>query len=155
MILIISTIYTGITKHFTEAHRPFYSKRIPRGTAERGKVYTEVTLLEYKILKELEKNPSHTQRSLAQKLNVSLGKINYLLAGLVEKGIIKAKRLKDEPGAIRWNYILTPQGLKEKAVITREYLKKRTQEFYQIQKEIESLKNEVNSGETQNTTEEK
>jgi EPS-associated MarR family transcriptional regulator len=100
-------------------------------------------MIKYKLIKELEENPSQTQRSLAQKLNISLGKVNYLLSGLVEKGIIKAKKLKNNPNKIRWQYILTPQGMKEKIKITRDYLKNRLYEFENIQKEIEELKKEV------------
>jgi len=100
-------------------------------------------MIEYKVIKELEENPSHTQRSLAQKLNVSLGKVNYILSGIVEKGIIRAKRLKNSPDKIRWQYLLTPQGMKEKIKITHEYLTRRVKEFEQIQKEIEELKKEV------------
>ena len=105
-------------------------------------------MIEYKVIKELEENPSHTQRSLAQKLNVSLGKMNYVLSGLVEKGIIKAKKLKNHPDKIRWQYLLTPQGVKEKIKITGEYLKKRLKEFEQIQNEIEELKEEVKKNNT-------
>jgi EPS-associated MarR family transcriptional regulator len=100
-------------------------------------------MIEYKVIKELEANPSHTQRTLAHKLDVSLGKINYVLSGLIQKGIIKAKKLKNHPENIRWQYILTPQGVKEKIIITREYLKKRIREFEQIQTEIEELKKDV------------
>ena len=98
---------------------------------------------EYHIIKELEGNPRHTQRSLAQSLNISLGKANYLLAGLIEKGIVKAKKLKNHPDKIRWQYILAPKGLKGKAAITRDYLRNRLAEFEKIQKEIEELKAEV------------
>lgn len=94
---------------------------------------------EYKILKEIESNPSHTQRSLAEKLNVSLGKINFLISGLVEKGIIKVKKLKNNPDKIRWQYILTREGIKEKVRITKEYLNKRTKEFEDLKKELEEL----------------
>ena len=100
-------------------------------------------MIEYKLIKEIEKNPRHTQRSLAQKLNISLGKVNYVISGLIEKGIIKAKKLKNDPDKIRWQYILTPQGMKEKLIITHIYLKKRIQEFEQIQNEIIELKKEV------------
>ncbi len=100
-------------------------------------------MIEYKVIKELEENPSHTQRSLAEKLNISLGKANYILSGLMEKGIIKAKKLKNNPDKIRWQYILTPRGVKEKIRITHEYLKKRIKEFELIQNEIEELKKEV------------
>ena len=53
---------------------------------------------EYKLIHELEKNPFHTQRTLADKLNISLGKANYLLAGLIEKGIVKTNKLKNGSG---------------------------------------------------------
>jgi len=71
-------------------------------------------MIEYHLLKEIDANSQHTQRTLAEKLGVSLGKVNYLLAGLVEQGVIKAKRLKNEPKSVRWQYLLTPQGVKEK-----------------------------------------
>lgn len=95
---------------------------------------------EYKVIKEIESNPSHTQRSLAKKLNVSLGKINFIISGLVEKGIVKAKKIKNHPGKIRWQYILTPKGIKEKIKITKEYLYKRTIKFENLKKELEELK---------------
>jgi MarR family transcriptional regulator, temperature-dependent positive regulator of motility len=100
-------------------------------------------MIEYKIIRELESNRSHTQRSLAQSLDISLGKVNYVLAGLIEKGIIKAKKLKNSPGQIRWEYILTPDGVREKVKITKNYLARRIAEFKDLQKEISQLKNEI------------
>jgi len=102
-------------------------------------------MIDYHLIKEIEQNPSQSQRSLAQKLNISLGKVNYLLSGLVEKGIVKIRRLKDDPDKIRWQYILTPEGIKEKIKITQIYLKNRVVEYEKIQKEIENLKKEVDS----------
>ncbi|MBD3347069.1 MAG: MarR family EPS-associated transcriptional regulator [Chitinivibrionales bacterium] len=99
--------------------------------------------IEYKIIREIEKEPCQTQRGLAKKLNVSLGKANYVLAGLVEKGIIKAKKLKNQPGQIRWQYLLTPKGVKEKIVITQGYLNNRLDEFDKLQQEITELKKAV------------
>jgi EPS-associated MarR family transcriptional regulator len=101
-------------------------------------------MIEYKVIREIEKNPSHTQRSLAEKLDISLGKANYVLAGLIEKGIIKAKKLKNSPGQIRWQYILTSEGMKEKIKITKNYLERRLFEFENLQKEINQLQSEVN-----------
>lgn len=106
-------------------------------------------MIEYKVIKEIENNPSHTQRSLADKLDISLGKVNYVLAALIEKGIVKAKKLKNEPGNIRWQYILTPSGVKEKLKITKTYLHKRLLEYEEIQKEIEFLKKDVTKQEIQ------
>jgi len=98
---------------------------------------------EYKLIREIEQNPYHTQRTLAEKLGISLGKANYLLAGLIQKGIIKTLKLKNDPDKIRWKYILTPKGLREKLVITRDYLQRRISEFELIQREIQELKIEV------------
>jgi EPS-associated MarR family transcriptional regulator len=100
-------------------------------------------MIEYKVIREIELNPSHTQRSLAGKLDISLGKVNYVLAGLIEKGIVKAKKLKNNPENIRWQYILTPSGVKEKMKITQQYLQRRIVEFEDLQKEIELLKKDV------------
>jgi EPS-associated MarR family transcriptional regulator len=101
---------------------------------------------EYKLIREIERNPFHTQRTLATTLHISLGKANYLLAGLIQKGIIKARKLRNDPEKIRWEYILTPKGIKEKIIITRDYLQKRMNEFEAIQREIEELKSEVEHG---------
>jgi|WetSurMetagenome_2_1015567.scaffolds.fasta_scaffold00026_61 MarR family transcriptional regulator, temperature-dependent positive regulator of motility len=100
-------------------------------------------MIEYKLIREIEQNPSHTQRSLAEKLDISLGKVNYVLAGLVEKGIVKAYKLKSHPDKIRWQYILTPEGVKEKIRLTQRYLRRRMQEYNEIRKEIELLEREV------------
>jgi EPS-associated MarR family transcriptional regulator len=99
-------------------------------------------MIEYKVIREIELNPSHTQRSLAEKLDISLGKVNYVLAGLIEKGIIKAKKLKNSPEKIRWQYVLTPAGVKEKINITQQYLQRRIKEFEELQLEIAILKKE-------------
>jgi EPS-associated MarR family transcriptional regulator len=85
----------------------------------------------------------HTQRSLAEKLDISLGKVNHVLAGLIEKGIVKAKKLKNNPENIRWQYILTSEGVREKIKITKNYLARRIVEFEDLQKEIELLKKDV------------
>lgn len=98
---------------------------------------------EYKVLKEIESNPSHTQRSLAEKLNVSLGKINFIISGLVEKGIVKAKKFKKHPDKIRWQYILTPEGIKEKIKISKEYLNRRIEEYENLKNEILELQEEA------------
>lgn len=100
-------------------------------------------MIEYKVIREIELNPSHTQRSLAESLNISLGKANYVLAGLIEKGIIKAKKLKNISGQIRWQYILTPDGVREKVRIAKNYLAHRIVEFEQLQKEIHQLQKEM------------
>jgi EPS-associated MarR family transcriptional regulator len=104
---------------------------------------SRITNHDYHILREIEKNPSHTQRSLAQKLDISLGKVNFVISGLIEKGIIKAKKLKNHPDKIRWQYILTPEGIIEKVRITKDYMNRRLKEFELLKAEIEELEKEV------------
>jgi MarR family transcriptional regulator, temperature-dependent positive regulator of motility len=108
-------------------------------------------MIEYRVLREIEQNPAHTQRSLAAQLDVSLGKINYVLAGLVEKGIVKAKKLKNDPDKIRWQYILTPKGMKEKIEIAKSYLSARLREFDRIQQEIKDLEDVVGTQVSENS----
>jgi MarR family transcriptional regulator, temperature-dependent positive regulator of motility len=103
-------------------------------------------MLEYKVLKEIETNPHHTQRSLAGNLGVSLGKVNYILGGLIEKGIVRVKRLKNQPDSIRWHYLLTPEGIQEKIRITRSYLARRKAEYTALEHEIAELEREVGEG---------
>jgi EPS-associated MarR family transcriptional regulator len=100
-------------------------------------------MIEYKLLKEIERNPAATQRTLAEKLDVSLGKINYVLAGLVKKGIIKVQKLKNDPQNIRWSYLLTAKGIREKIKITKAYLDKRLVEFDEIEREIGEMKKDA------------
>lgn len=100
-------------------------------------------MIEYKIIKELEQNPAQTQRSLAGRLGISLGKLNYVMSGLTRKGLIKARKLKNHPEKVRWQYILTPEGVKEKLRLTRDYLNSRLREFDVLQSEISELKKEV------------
>jgi EPS-associated MarR family transcriptional regulator len=100
-------------------------------------------MIEYKVIREIEQNPMHTQRTLAETLDISLGKANYVLGGLVEKGIVKVRKLKYHPDKIRWQYVLTPAGMKEKLRITREYLRRRIKEYEEIQIEIAQLKKEI------------
>ena len=100
-------------------------------------------MIEYKVLKEIESNPRHTQRSLAGSLGISLGKMNYILGGLIEKGIVKAKRLSNKPDSIRWRYLLTPNGIQEKVKLARSYLVRRQAEFMVLKDEIAELEQEV------------
>ena len=99
--------------------------------------------IEYQVLRELEQNPSHTQRTLAEALQVSLGKVNYVLAGLIGKGIVKTRKLRNHPEQIRWRYVLTPKGIREKVRITGDYLARRMAEYDRLREEIEALRREV------------
>lgn len=96
-----------------------------------------------KLLRELQESPYVTQRELSSKLEISLGKINYIIKALISKGIVKAKVFKKSNNKQAYFYILTPQGLEEKAKATHRFLKSRIREYDDLKREIDRLKKEV------------
>ena len=97
----------------------------------------------YKLLKLLEQNPQATQRELAAELGVSLGKVNYCLKALVDKGHVKARNFKNADNKIAYLYLLTPKGLKAKSRISVAYLQRKMVEYETLRAEIEELRVEV------------
>jgi len=93
----------------------------------------------------LQEDPKISQRDLANVLNISLGKVNYCLKGLVEKGWIKARNFKNSNNKLAYVYLLTPSGIEEKAHVTMRFLRARVQEYEAIEKEIEELRLEATS----------
>ena len=98
----------------------------------------------YKILKILATNPEISQRDLAKKLDISLGRVNFCLKALIEKGLLKASNFRNNQNKMAYMYLLTPQGLEEKTVITARFLKLKLQEHAKLQAEIEELRNDSN-----------
>lgn len=96
-----------------------------------------------KILKRLELDPEISQRALAIELGVSLGRANYCLRALMEKGFIKANNFKNSQNKKAYAYLLTQKGIAEKARATTRFLERKMQEYEILQREIESLKQEV------------
>ncbi len=97
----------------------------------------------YKLLKSIEENPLHTQRDLSRSLGISLGKINYCLKALTDKGWVKAKNFSKNPRKSDYLYLLTPAGAEEKALVTLRFLRRKMDEYEQLKHEIERLKQET------------
>lgn len=97
----------------------------------------------YSLLKTLEENPGLSQRDLAKRLGVSLGKINYCLNALIEKGSLKINNFRNNENKMAYAYLLTPRGVEEKARITVHFLQYKMQEFERLRGEIEELKREA------------
>jgi EPS-associated MarR family transcriptional regulator len=95
------------------------------------------------LLKELEQNPKVNQRDLAQKLEISLGKINFLINALVAKGVIEVKNFKNSKNKLSYMYLLTPEGIKTKLELTRSFFEWKIQEYEKLKKEIEEFKKEI------------
>ncbi|OIR17051.1 MarR family protein [mine drainage metagenome] len=97
----------------------------------------------YSLLKALEENPGLSQRDLAKKLGVSLGKINYCLNALVEKGSLKINNFRNSDNKLAYAYLLTPRGVEQKARMTVQFLKYKVQEYERLREEIEELQREA------------
>ena len=97
----------------------------------------------YKIFKLLSTNSGFNQRQLAQELGVSLGKANYCLKALIDKGWVKASNFRHNENKKAYAYLLTPKGIEEKARVTMRFLKYKQDEYETLRKELEALRDEA------------
>ena len=97
----------------------------------------------YRILKMLQADPQASQRRIADELGISLGRVNYCLQALIEKGLIKARNFRNSKNKKGYAYLLTPRGIEEKARITVQFLKIKIAEHEALKKEIEGLQQEA------------
>ena len=95
------------------------------------------------LLRKLEANPNYTQRQLSIEMGVSLGKVNYCLNKLIEKGLIKLSNFSRNPNKAGYIYILTPKGFEEKARLTFKFLKIKIEEYKLLKDEINLLKEDA------------
>ncbi len=99
--------------------------------------------LRYKLLKLLGPNPRLSQRELASELGMSLGKANYCVRALIDKGWIKAANFKNSRNKIAYMYLLTPHGIEEKARLTTRFLQIKIREYEALKDEIEQIRTEA------------
>ena len=90
----------------------------------------------FEVLRKIQKNPNLSQRKLADQLGFSLGKLNYCLKALQQKGFIKIKNFKNNPNKLNYLYIITPKGISEKTKLTISFMQKKMQEYDELKKEI-------------------
>ena len=88
------------------------------------------------VLRKIQKRPDSTQREFAKELGFSLGKFNYCIKALQQKGFIKIKNFKKNPNKINYLYVLTPQGIAEKTKLTVNFMKKKMHEYDELKKEL-------------------
>ena len=97
--------------------------------------------IHFRILRAIEQNPDITQRELSTLLGVSKGKTNYLIAALLEKGLIKIENFQREEGKLgKIAYLLTAAGIKNRAALTRNYLARKEAEYKALKAEIRALR---------------
>ena len=101
--------------------------------------------LRLRVLRALGANPKLSQRQLAAELGVSLGGVNYAVKALVERGFVKADNFRKSDNKVAYLYVLTPQGVAEKASLATAFLGRKLEEYDVLRQEIEALKGEVGS----------
>jgi EPS-associated MarR family transcriptional regulator len=109
-------------------------------TSRRNKLQEDT---HFRVLRLLQANPEMTQRELAKAVGVSAGGIHYVLSALIEKGLLKLGNFTAAEDKRRYAYVLTRQGLSEKAVMTRNFLTRKTAEYEALRAEIEALSAEI------------
>ena len=97
------------------------------------------------VLRAIEAAPTASQRELAHTLGISLGKTNYCLKALLNKGWIKVRNFKNSENKLAYRYLLTPKGIENKARLTLAFLERKREEFEMIKQEIERLTREAES----------
>ena len=90
----------------------------------------------FEILRKLQKNPNSTQRELASSLGFSLGKLNYCLKALQDKGFVKIKNFNKNPNKFNYLYLLTPRGISAKTQLTVNFMKKKMKEYDELKREL-------------------
>lgn len=94
------------------------------------------------VLRLLDESPSRSQREVAHELGMSLGKANYVLRALLDKGLVKAQNFRNNQNKRAYAYLLTPKGVAAKAELTRQFLARKIEEYDALRLEIERLKAE-------------
>ena len=92
----------------------------------------------FEVLRRIKDNPNTSQRELASSLGISLGKLNYCLKALQNKGLVKLQNFQKKTNKISYlRYIITPKGISERTRITIKFMKKKMKEYDELKKELE------------------
>ncbi len=94
---------------------------------------------EFNLLRKIHKKPNANQRELASELNVSLGKLNYVLKELKKKGLVKINNFKNNPNKSGYLYLLTPKGISEKTKVTIKFMQRKMHEYEELKNELEKI----------------
>lgn len=101
--------------------------------------------LRLRLLRLLTESPDLSQREVAQRLGLSLGKTNYCLRALIDKGWVKVNNFRTSHNKMAYAYVLTPSGLIAKGSATTAFLRRKQEEFAELEREIAELRREVGS----------
>ncbi len=111
-----------------------------KGSVNPGRLATEA---HYRVLKALDANPNLSQRQLAAELGISVGKANYCIKALIDKGWVKARNFRNSDNKLAYAYVLTPNGIRRKSQLTIRFLERKRREFEALRREIAVLSAEL------------
>ena len=94
----------------------------------------------FEVLRKIQNKPESTQRQLAEDLGFSLGKLNYCLKALVDKGLVKIENFRKNPKKLNYIYVLTPKGIAEKTKITINFMERKIKEYDELKIELKKNK---------------
>ncbi|MDC0120709.1 MarR family EPS-associated transcriptional regulator [Amylibacter sp.] len=97
----------------------------------------------FRVFQILNENPQLTTREIAQKVGISNGSAYYLLTSLINMGFVKLSNFKDSSQKVKYAYLLTPKGIREKSLVTGEFLMRKKKEYELLKKEITELERDV------------
>ena len=94
----------------------------------------------FEVLRTINKQPNLSQRKLADKLGFSLGKLNYIIKALKDKGLIKINNFSKNPNKLNYVYILTPKGISAKTKLTISFMKRKMAEYEELKDDLKNNK---------------
>ena len=97
----------------------------------------------FRVFQIINENPQMTTREIAQKVGISNGSAYYLLTSLIDMGFIKLSNFKDSSQKVKYSYLLTPKGIREKSLVTSKFLMRKKQEYELLKKEIIELERDL------------
>jgi len=97
----------------------------------------------YRILKLIEADPQASQRRIADELGISLGRVNFCLQALIEKGLVKVNNFRSSTNKRAYLYLLTPRGIEDRATVTARFLRRKLDEYETLKRELEELQREA------------
>ena len=103
----------------------------------------EPKIASLELMRLLEEHPDCSQRELSRRMGVSLGKTHYLLRALLEKGLVKAQNFSRSDRKLRYAYVLTPTGVRERVKLTRSFLARKEREYVELKSQISMLRDEL------------
>ena len=96
-----------------------------------------------RVFQLINENPQLTSREIAEKVRISNGSAHYLLTSLIDKGFVRLMNFKENSEKLKYSYLLTPKGIREKSLITNNFLERKKLEFEALKEEINSLEKSV------------